>query len=190
MGFRLFLAALAGGLAMFVWTSTAHVATPLGQMGMGSLKNDAAVRTALAQSQGNQGGLYMFPAYDPNAKDGNAEMARVTELSRTGPSGLILYRPAGQGVLMNLETMGSELLLEVIEAFMLVIVITQSTAFSLKSRLILSMVVGFAAALTTNGSQQVWYGFPSDYTRAQMIIDVLRFVIAGTAIHFVLPKRT
>jgi hypothetical protein len=190
MNFRLVLAALAGGLAMFMWTSFAHVMTPLGYIGMSSLTNDAAVRTALAQSQGPKSGLYIFPAYDPKARDGAAEMARATQAARTGPSGLVLYHPAGKGAEMGLETMGSELLLEVIEAFMLAIVIANSTALTLTSRLILSMAVGFAAALTTNGSQQVWYGFPTDYTRAQVVIDVVRYLVAGLVVSLVLrPKK-
>lgn len=188
MNIRFLLAALAGGLAMFVWTSFAHVATPLGYTGFSTLKNDVAVRTALASSEGAGTGLYMYPAYNPKATNADAEMARFNAMTKTGPSGLILYRPAGRAAETGLDTLGSELLLEVIEALMLTFVIARSTAQTLISRMVLSLAVGIAAGLTTNGSQLVWYGFPTDYTCAQLLIDALRYLAAGLAISLVLRR--
>ena len=40
---RIFLAGLLGAIAMFVWTSIAHVATPLATIGISKIQNEPAV---------------------------------------------------------------------------------------------------------------------------------------------------
>ena len=42
---RILLAGLAGAVAMFIWTSIAHMATPLGTIGFSQIPNEAG-RTA------------------------------------------------------------------------------------------------------------------------------------------------
>ena len=44
---RIFLAALLGGIAMFIWTSIAHMALPLGEAGIREIPNEAAVLSAM-----------------------------------------------------------------------------------------------------------------------------------------------
>ncbi len=44
---RIFLAALLGGIAMFIWTSIAHMALPLGEAGIKEIPNEAAVLGAM-----------------------------------------------------------------------------------------------------------------------------------------------
>ena len=44
---RIFLAGLLGGIAMFIWTSIAHMALPLGEAGIREIPNEAAVLSAM-----------------------------------------------------------------------------------------------------------------------------------------------
>jgi hypothetical protein len=44
---RAFLAAILGGIAMFIWSFIAHDLLPLGEMGMREFKNEAAMLDAL-----------------------------------------------------------------------------------------------------------------------------------------------
>lgn len=46
---RIFLAALLGAIAMFIWTSIAHMALPLGEAGIREIHNEAAVLDAMQQ---------------------------------------------------------------------------------------------------------------------------------------------
>ena len=58
---RIFLAGVLGGIAMFVWTSIAHMALPLGEAGINEIPNESAVLGAMQSSIGDKTGLYIFP---------------------------------------------------------------------------------------------------------------------------------
>jgi hypothetical protein len=44
---RIILAGVLGGIAMFIWTSIAHMMLPLGEAGIGEIPNEAAVLAAM-----------------------------------------------------------------------------------------------------------------------------------------------
>src|SRR5215469_17816680 len=58
---RILLAGVLGGIAMFVWTSIAHMALPLGEAGIAEIPNEPTVLTAMQGSMGEKAGLYIFP---------------------------------------------------------------------------------------------------------------------------------
>src|SRR5437588_12152785 len=59
---RIILAGILGGIAMFVWSSIAHMALPLGKTGVKELPNQQAIFAALQAGLGDKGGgLYLFP---------------------------------------------------------------------------------------------------------------------------------
>ena len=45
---------------MFVWTSIAHMALPLGEAGINEIPNESAVLSAMQSSIGDKTGLYIF----------------------------------------------------------------------------------------------------------------------------------
>ena len=46
---------------MFLWTSIAHMALPLGEAGINEIPNESAVLGAMQGSMGDKTGLYIFP---------------------------------------------------------------------------------------------------------------------------------
>ena len=58
---RILLAAILGGIAMFIWTSIAHMALPLGEAGINEIPNESAVLSAMQSSIGDKTGLHIFP---------------------------------------------------------------------------------------------------------------------------------
>jgi hypothetical protein len=58
---RILLAGILGGIVMFVWTSIAHMALPLGEAGITEIPNESAVLSAMQSSIGDNPGLYIFP---------------------------------------------------------------------------------------------------------------------------------
>src|SRR3954447_2692072 len=95
MTMRVLIAGLLGGIAMFIWSSVAHVALPLGQVGFTKMPNEAAVLAAAQASNGEKDGLYFYPWVDP--KDPQM-MQKSASAMKVHPSGLLLYHPAGHGV--------------------------------------------------------------------------------------------
>ena len=58
---RILLAGLLGGIAMYVWSTIAHVATPLGTTGISTLPDEQVTMNALEATLAEQHGLYLFP---------------------------------------------------------------------------------------------------------------------------------
>jgi hypothetical protein len=58
---RILLAGVLGGIVMFIWTSIAHMALPLGEAGINEIPNESAVLSAMQSSIGEKTGLYIFP---------------------------------------------------------------------------------------------------------------------------------
>jgi hypothetical protein len=58
---KILLAGILGGMAMFLWTSIAHMALPLCEAGIGEIPNESAVLSTMQSSIGDQTGLYIFP---------------------------------------------------------------------------------------------------------------------------------
>ena len=57
---RILLAGVLGGVVMFVWTSIAHMALPLGQAGINEIPNESALLSAMQSSMGEKSGLFIF----------------------------------------------------------------------------------------------------------------------------------
>jgi hypothetical protein len=55
------LAGILGGVVMFIWTSIAHMALPLGEARINEIPNESAVLNAMQSSMGDKTGLYIFP---------------------------------------------------------------------------------------------------------------------------------
>jgi hypothetical protein len=184
---RILLAALAGAVAMFIWTAVAHMATPLGRIGFSEIPNEAAVVQPMGGNIGAKSGLYIFPWVDPNDPK---MMDKYNALVKTSPSGLLLYRPAGG--LMGAD-MTPMLIKEFIKQFVQALIaawIVSMIAASYISRTGIVTAIGVSTAIATNVSYWNWYGFPFDYTVAQLIIEIVSAFVAGLAISAVLGRKT
>jgi hypothetical protein len=56
---RILLAGLLGAIAMYVWSTIAHVATPLATMGVSHLNNEQSVMDAVRTDLGDKSGFYL-----------------------------------------------------------------------------------------------------------------------------------
>ncbi len=183
---RILLAALAGAVAMFVWTSIAHVATPLGYTGFSQIPNEAAVLHTMTDSIGAKPGLYFFPWINPT--DPKA-MEKSAALEKTNPSGLLLYRPTGAGMGSDMAPM---LIKEFLKQFVQALIaawIVSMIAAGYVTRVGVVTLIGVSAAIATNVSYWNWYGFPSDFTCAAILTEIVSGLVAGLAIAAVLRPR-
>jgi hypothetical protein len=178
MPLRILLAGFLGAVAMFVWTAVAHMATPLGSAGFSQIPGEATPAAALQTAIGDKPGLYLFPWTDPKNRDAAAAYAAK---AKTMPTGFLVYRPAGDGIAMTGGTLGSEFLKQLLcclaAATLLALAVQSLTAYAARAAFVAA--IGVAAALTTNGSYAIWYGFPTRFTLAAMTTDFLSYVFAG-----------
>jgi hypothetical protein len=184
---RILLAALAGAVTMFMWTAVAHMATPLGRIGFSEIPNEAAVIQPMGQNIGAKSGLYIFPWVDP--KDPKM-MEKYSALVKTTPSGMLLYRPAPDPMGTDMTPM---LIKEFLKQFVQALIaawIVSMIAASFIARTGIVTAIGVSTAIATNVSYWNWYGFPLDYTEAQIVVELVSAFAAGLAISAVLGRRT
>jgi hypothetical protein len=183
---RIFLAGLAGAITMFVWTSVAHMATPLASTGISQMDNEGALGTALQTATGNKAGFYIFPGAD--MKDPNA-MAKADAAMKIHPSGLLIYHPPGATGITPVRLV-AEFLTEFAEALIAAFLLAQTMLAAYAARAGFVTLLGVGAALTTNVSYWNWYGFPVSYTIAYASIEIIGYLVAGLVIAAILKPRT
>jgi hypothetical protein len=179
---RVLLAGVIGGVAMFIWTSVAHMVLPLGQTGIQEIPNEGSVLSAMHSSLGEKSGFYMFPGMalgpNPTREQQRSAMEHYGEKLAVNPSGLVIYHPPGAKALRPGQLI-TEFLTEVIEALIVVFLLAQTRLTSFGSRVGFVTLAGVLAAITTNISYWNWYGFPGSYTVAYMSIEIVGYVIIG-----------
>ncbi len=182
MSKRVVLAGLAGGVAMFVWTSVAHLVLPLGEVGVQQIANDPPVLSTLQASLGDKAGLYIYPSMgvsmDATREQKSAAMQQYDQKLAANPSGLLIYHPPGEKG-FTVQRLATEFSTEVLEALLVVFLLAQTRLQSFGARLGFVTVAGILAALPTNVSYWNWYGFPGSYTAAYMFTQVAGFLCVG-----------
>ena len=180
---RVLVAGVLGGIAMYIWASVAHIATPLARIGLQAPPGGDATIAALHDRFGDKQGQYFFPymaGHDAKA------MAAQTEKLRTSPSGLIVYNPPGAGG-MSPRRLGIEFGLELVESILTAAILAAAAGFA--TRFGLAVGIGLIAALATNFSYWNWYGFNFDYTLANAFTELVKFAVAGFVAALVLGWR-
>lgn len=183
---RTLIAGVLGGIAMFAWTSIAHLATPLASMGLSPIPNEEPVLNAMQSTMGDKSGLYFFPWVDP----ADPNVAKVyQEKAKTMPSGLVMYRPPSAGAegipLQPIEEFAKEIVQTLIAAVLLSLTVLAGYL----ARVGFVAAIGVSAALATNASYWIWYRFPLEYTLASMTIEIVGALAAGLVIAAIIRTR-
>ena len=103
---KILLTGILGGIVMFIWTSVAHMALPLGEAGIREIPNESAVLSAMQSNIGDQTGLYIFPGpgvgKDASRQEKNEAMKHMAEKLRpTLPAFSCITRPVVRSRLAN-----------------------------------------------------------------------------------------
>ncbi len=117
---RIVLAGLLGGIAMFIWSSIAHMVLPLGHAGIRELPNEEPLLAQLQIGLGNKSGLYLFPGLgvgdNPTREQEKEAMTHYAEKLANNPSGILMYHPAGTRPLTFGKLLTVEFATEFLEA--------------------------------------------------------------------------
>lgn len=185
---RVILAGLLGGIAMFAWTGVAHMALPLGEIGVRQIENEAPLLAAMQESLGDREGLYIFPSWgvthDAAPAEKQAAMEAYPARLAANPSGILVYHPPG-AEMMNVRLFGVEFAADVAVSLIAAWLVAAAALTSFFGRVLFVAGVGLAAVLTTNVSYWNWYGFPTDYTLSYIATDWIAYVVAGIVIALV-----
>jgi hypothetical protein len=189
---RILLAGILGGIVMFVWTSIAHMALPLGEAGINEIPNESAVLSAMQSSIGDKTGLYIFPGLgvgkNATREQKSEAMKQMQQRIAANPSGILMYHPPGRPFAFG-KSLAVELAIEVLQAILVIWILAQMRIGSFAGRVGFVLIAGVLAAITTNVSYWNWYGFPGLYTASYILIEIVGFVLVGVAAGLVLRKR-
>ncbi len=190
---KIVLAGASGGIAMFIWTSIAHMFLPLGEAGLREIPNESAVLSAMQSNIGEQTGLYIFPGpgvgKNATRQEKNEAMKHMGEKMATNPSGILMYHAPGRPMAFG-RWLGIEFGTELLEAILVVFLLAQTVIASFAGRVGLVLVAGILASIATNVSYWNWYGFPCVYTASYMLIQIIGFFLVGIVAAFVLRKSS
>ncbi len=188
---KILLAGILGGIVMFIWTSIAHMALPLGEAGLGEIPNESAVLSAMQSNIGEQTGLYIFPGRglgkNATRQEKQEAMKHMGEKIATNPSGILMYHAPGRPLSLG-KLLGVEFGTELLEAILVVFLLAQTRIASFAGRVGFVLAAGILAAIATNVSYWNWYGFPCVYTATYMLIQIVGFLCVGIVAALVLRK--
>jgi hypothetical protein len=189
---KILLAGILGGVAMFIWTSIAHMFLPLGEAGIREIPNESTVLSAMQSNIGEETGLYIFPGpgvgKNATREEKNEAMKHMGEKMAANPSGILMYHAPGRPFTLG-KWLGIELGTELLEAVLVVFLVAQTGINSFFGRVGFVFVAGILASIATNVSYWNWYGFPCVYTASYMFIQVIGFLCVGIVAALMLPKR-
>src|SRR5215475_3878797 len=189
---KVLLAGMLGGIVMFIWTSIAHMALPLGEAGIGEIPNESAVLSAMQSSMGEKTGLYIFPGLgvgkNATRDEKNEAMKKMQQRIAANPSGILMYHPPGRQFAFG-KSLAVEFSTEVLQAILVIWLLAQTRIGSFVGRIGFVLIAGIMAAITTNVSYWNWYGFPGVYTASYIVIEIVGFLLVGVVAALLLRKR-
>ena len=189
---KILLAGILGGIVMFIWTSIAHMALPLGEAGIREIPNESAALSTMQSNIGENTGLYIFPGLgvskDASRQEKSEAMKHMSEKMAANPSGILMYHAPGRPFALG-KSLGIEFGTELLESILVVFLLAQTRIGSFPGRVGFVLVAGILAAISTNVSYWNWYGFPGVYTASYMLIQIVGFFFVGVVAALLLPKR-
>ena len=119
---------------MFVWTSIAHMALPLGEAGINEIPNESAVLSAMQSSMGDKTGLYIFPGLgvgkNATREQKSEAMKQMQQRIAANPSGILMYHPPGRPFAFG-KSLAIEFSTEVLQAILVIWLLAQTRIWQL-----------------------------------------------------------
>ncbi|RAO78048.1 hypothetical protein [Dyella jiangningensis] len=185
---RVLVAALMGGIVMFLWGAIAHMALGLGNVGIRQPVSEDIVLAALQPGLGNQAGVYILPSIDPARMHDKIAMDAYSAKSKGSPYAFMVYLPQGE----DLSDMGAQLprqwASDTLSALALAFVMGLA-AFSFSTRVSIALAAAVFAWLSTLVPYWNWYRFPTNFTLAALVEQVVGWLIAGAVMAWWLGRN-
>src|SRR6185295_5268316 len=147
---------------VFIWGAVAHMATPLGMMGLSVIPNEGPVVDAI-RANVPKSGMYFFPGMDPSQKP----TPEYEQKYKSGPTGLIITQIGGTEMLSPRQLIG-ELLTNIAGAYIAAILAAMMVGTMLKRATAIALLAIFATVSLTM-SYWIWYGFPAAFVLGELV---------------------
>jgi hypothetical protein len=175
---RVVIGGIVGGIVVFVWGAIAHMALPLGEMGIRQIPSEEKVVGTMKDAI-HEPGFYFFPGIDRKKSTEEEQKAWEAKIKQ-GPSGVLIIHPEG-GEAMSPRQLGTELGSNIVAALLAAFVVSQVRS-GYGMRVLVVTLMGLFGFVSLSVSYWNWYGFPTDFTTAEAITEVVGWFLAGLAI--------
>jgi hypothetical protein len=182
---RLVIAWLAATLLIYVWGALSHMVLLKGA-GFSQIPDDQRFATAL-QGLLPADGLYAFPSPDFSGRATPEETAAWERRFLAGPTGLIVYHPAGSSPVSG-RKLALQLLADMIAAAIAVYLVSRLRGRGWEKALTVGLLGVFAIASVATIFWN-WYGFPHAFFVAQCVDLIVGWSITGVAIAAIMTAR-
>ncbi len=173
---RILLGGAVGGIVIFFWGFVEHMLLPLGEMGLQSIPNEDALTAAMKQDV-REPGLYFVPGRDMSKSQSQEEMEAHAAKIAKGPYGFMVVYPNGREVSLS-KRLPIEFGTNVVCALLAAILVSQLRPGFIV-RVACVTLVGILASVMTLVPYWNWYGFPTDFTLAQIVENTAGWFLAG-----------
>ena len=186
---RVVIAGVIGGIVLFLWSAVAHMALPIGEMGIKVSANQDAALTAL-QAAGDKGaGVYMIPGMTPEQwADVPAREAFIAKY-KDSPGAFVVYDPTPNPVISSMgPNLGVQFAIDVLIGLLAAWVLAAGAA-SFGARVAMGAAMGVIAWLSISVPYWNWYRFPMDFTIGSLLDSGLGLAIASVPMAWWLGRR-
>jgi hypothetical protein len=177
---RVFIAGLLGGIVFFAWAAVAHMALPIGEMGMERPASEDAVLAALKDNMTAEG-IYIVPGLSGEQMADAAAVAAYSAKAPGNPQAFVVYQPQGEDGMQMGDNLGKQFASDTLSALIVAWVLSLG-AFGFGRRVLIAGALGLFSWLSINVPYWNWYRFPGEFTAGALIEQVLGWLLAGMAI--------
>ena len=188
---KILLGGVVGGLVIFFWGYVSHMLLPIGEMGLRTIPNEDDLIAAIKKDV-REPGLYFVPGWDMSKSQSQEEMQAHMDKVSKGPYGYMVIYPNGRDPSLG-KRLPIELGTNVVCALLAAILVTQLRPGFIV-RVACVTLVGILASIMTLVPYWNWYGFPTDFTLAQIVHHTVGWFLAGLVLALIVrpapPKAT
>lgn len=173
---RVVAGGLVAGIVVFFWGAVSHMALPIGEMGIRQIPGEDTVVGSMRDAI-KEPGFYFFPGRDMSKTPSEAEQKVLIEKINRGPTGILVIHPEG-GEMMSPRQLGTELATNVVSALLAALLLAQ-TRLGFVGRVLFVTGLGLFGFVISSVPFWNWYGFPVEFTCAQLLEKVIGWFLAG-----------
>jgi hypothetical protein len=173
---KILIGGVVGGIVIFFWGFVSHMLLPIGEMGMQSLPREEALNAAI-KADVVEPGLYFVPGRDMSKAQSKEEMQAHMEKVTKGPYGFMVIHPNGRDVSLG-KRLPIEFGTNVVCALLAAILVSQLRPGFIV-RVACVTLVGLLASIMISVPYWNWYGFPTEFTLAQIVEHGVGWFLAG-----------
>jgi hypothetical protein len=179
---RIVIAAILGGLIMFLWGAVSHMVLPVGLMGMKTPNEQKAVLQAIQATAPQGHAVYLYPSLPPEKMMDEAAKSAFSDTHKNSAFAFVVYQPTGNPASFNmkpnlLKQAGSD----TAAALVLAIVLSMG-GFGFTRSVLVSVLMGVFGWLSISVPYWNWYQFPNAFTLGSLIDETVGWLLAGAVI--------